>query len=123
MTLHFNTVGGLSIILNQPNLDTTPDFYRFKLQSQYSKANLVSQLVTVFEANDRYSAFNIDITQSMIDGHFNGMYWYTLTIEGGAVVEKGVAKVITNPGGETNFTEYTSADDNREADVYFRPNY
>ena len=123
MTLHFNTTGGLSIILNQPNLDTTPDFYRFKLMSQYSKMNLVDQTVTVFEANDRYSAFNIDITQSMIDGHYNGMYWYTLMVDGAAVIEKGVAKLITNPGGETNFTEYTSVDDSREADVYFRPTY
>ena len=124
MTLFFNTAGDLSIVMNQPNLDTTADYYRFKIVSQYSKQNLINQLVTVHTANDRYSSFNITITSQMLNEHTNGMYWYELErASNSALIEKGICKIITNPGGGTGFVEFVSNVDNREADVYFRPNY
>lgn len=124
MTLFFNTVGQLSIIVNEPNLTTTAGFYRFKLQSQYSKKFLVNQTVTVHTTNDRYSSFNITIDNTLINSHTNGMYWYILEkVSDSSLIEKGIAKVITSPGGGTDFVEFVSNVDNREADVYFRPNY
>ena len=97
--------------------------YVFTLTSQYSHQPL-SIDATVTLSNARYTTFEVVFPIGFGDSHKNGIYMYdmsTLTES----LEKGLVKIITQPGGDTGITNYTStpAIEERVADVFFRPNY
>ena len=108
--------------LNLTNL-TLGSAYVFTLTSQYSHQPL-SIDATVTLSNARYTTFEVVFPIGFGDSHKNGIYNYdmsTLTES----LEKGLVKIITQPGGDTGITNYTStpAIEERVADVFFRPNY
>ena len=108
--------------LNLTNL-TLGSAYVFTLTSQYSHQPL-SIDATVTLSNARYTTFEVVFPIGFGDSHKNGIYNYDMsTID--TSLEKGLVKIITQPGGDTGITNYTStpAIEERVADVFFRPNY
>ena len=79
---------------------------------------------TLLEQNSRYSKMIVDFGPDFKEQHKNGVYYYTIanvTTE----FESGYAKIITEPGGSINTLSYNAGPivENREATVYYRPNY
>ena len=106
--------------VNQPNL---ADTYEFILTSQYSKTPVTLGL-NLINSNDRYSQFEVTFPTGFGNEHKNGIYYYDLAeVNTNTSVEKGLVKIITQPGGEMGTEAFISNNENREADVYYRPNY
>lgn len=96
---------------------------KFILTSGYSKTPEIFNC-QVLEQNSRFTRMIVDFGPDFKNKHKNGVYYYTIaneTIE----FEKGYAKIITEPGGSINTLTYNSdpQTENREAVVYYRPNY
>jgi hypothetical protein len=112
----------LEFSLNLTNL-TLGSGYVFTLTSQYSHQPLVID-ATVTVSNARYTTFEVQFPIGFGDSHKNGIYNYdmsTLTES----LDKGLVKIITEPGGDLGTTNYTSTPETEErvSDVFFRPNY
>ena len=95
----------------------------FILTSQFSKQDTIIP-ATILVDNSRYTELELTFPATFKDEHKNGVYYYTIqnTEE---VFEKGLVKIVTEPGGGNGAIEFiaTPAIENRVADVYFRPNY
>jgi len=104
------------------NVEITGDLV-FTLTSGYAKipepfpALLISQ-------NARYTELEVDFGINFKDEHKNGVYYYTIS-NNTEIFEEGYAKIICEPGGGINILEYNSGTvtENRESEVYYRPNY
>jgi hypothetical protein len=109
--------------LNQANLSLSSD-YIFTLTSQYSHQPLELDATAII-SNARYTTFQVTFPVGFGNSHKNGIYNFSMSVALETAFEKGLAKIITNPGGQTGITNYTStpALEERVADVYFRPNY
>lgn len=112
----------LEFSLNLTNL-TLGSGYVFTLTSQYSHQPLALD-ATVTVSNARYTTFEVQFPVGFGDSHKNGIYNYdmsTLTES----LDKGLVKIITEPGGGLGTTNYTSTPETEErvSDVFFRPNY
>ena len=108
--------------VNQPNLTNT---YEWVLTSQYSKTPVTLQL-NLIDTNSRYSEFIVTFPTGFGNEHKNGVYYWSLNQVGNTnSIEQGLVKIITNPGGDMGTVSYNSgeATEQREADVYYRPNY
>ena len=108
--------------LNLTNL-TLGSAYVFTLTSQYSHQPLEID-ATALVSNARYTTFEVQFPIGFGDSHFNGIYMYDMgTLS--TSLEKGLVKIITEPGGELGTTNYisTPATEERVEDVFFRPNY
>lgn len=116
-------VNEVDIYFNR-NLSNT-DVYDFEITSQYSHQTI--QLANTLIANNaRYSTMRVLFPVGYGDEHKNGIYNWTLKVTGSdTFIEKGLAKIITEPGGDLGTISYDAGVDaeNRVADVYFRPNY
>ena len=97
--------------------------YTFTLTSQYSHQPLELP-ITLLSSNARYSTFEVTFPVGFGDSHKNAIYNYDISLSGTSL-EKGLVKIITEPGGGLGTTNYTStpATEERVADVFFRPNY
>ena len=97
--------------------------YAFTLTSQYSHQPLELP-TTLLSSNARYSTFEVTFPVGFGDAHKNGIYNYDISLSGTSL-EKGLVKIITEPGGGLGTTNYTStlATEERVSDVFFRPNY
>ena len=95
----------------------------FVLKGQYSKTDEVFP-ATISIQNDRYTELELTFPSDFKDQHKNGIYYYTIQ-NTTTVFEKGLVKIITEPGGGNGAIEYTSTPEleNRESEVFFRPNY
>lgn len=95
----------------------------FILTSQFSKTDTVIP-ATILVDNSRYTELELTFDADFKDQHKNGVYYYTIQNET-EVFEKGLVKIVTSPGGGNGAIEYTAtpAIENREAVVYYRPNY
>jgi len=125
MTLYIDEAAlSVELYFNQPNLIDYVDDYTFVLKSQYSKQDLILT-GAVQETNDRYSKILVTFPTGFGNEHKNGVYYWSLVDPTDVILEEGLAKIITEPGGGTGMTNYTSnaATEEREADVYYRPNY
>jgi hypothetical protein len=112
----------LEFSLNLTNL-TLGSGYVFTLTSQYSHQPLAID-ATATVSNARYTTFEVQFPVGFGDSHKNGIYNYdmsTLTES----LDKGLVKIITEPGGDLGTTNYTSTPETEErvSDVFFRPNY
>ena len=119
MTLYIPTgatTGTLSF--NTPNLAGDHDL---AIQSQWGKG-VWSWALTLLETNDRYTEFALSFTEDERKAHINGIYNYELQ-QSGAVVESGLLKLVVEEGGSTGTVGYVSNNDDREATVYYRPEY
>jgi hypothetical protein len=95
---------------------------RIEFISMYSNTILFDQPATIFTHNTRYTQLVFDIPTDLASEHVEGIYKY-IVYEGTTELVDGVIKVITNPGGSMNTDPYISNNEDREAQVYFRPEY
>jgi hypothetical protein len=86
----------------------------------------------VWVNNDRYTRWFVDTSSipNFNDEHRTGFYQVVTTPSFGptdkptiAPVNRGMVKLVFNPGSEINTEPYISNNEQREADTYFRPNY
>lgn len=77
------------------------------------------------QQNARYSTIDITFPADFKDGHFNGVYYYSIQATNGTEYENGYVKVITDPGGKLNQKPYIAPveTEERESVVYYRPNF
>ena len=108
------------IAVDTPNiLETVCDFEVF---SPYSNTALFTTTATLIETNDRYSRFECLTPADLWDGHYNGMYTYTLYF-GSEIYDTGSFKLVTQPGGDMGTVQHISDNENRQSQVVYRPNY
>ena len=113
----------VELTLNQPNL-VLNNLWRFILTSQYSHQPL-TLVATVISSNDRYSTFQVTFPTGFGDEHKNGVYYWDFMPLGGNSIEKGLIKIITEPGGTMGTVPYESGIDTEEriSEVFYRPSY
>ena len=111
----------INFAVNQPNLSGA---LKFVVTSQYSKQPL-NLTAVVQNSNDRYTMLQTTFPTGFGDEHKNGVYYWSLVDAGDVTIEEGLVKIITEPGGGMGTVAYNSgeATEQREADVYYRPNY
>ena len=109
-----------TVSINNVSIPETVDFI---LTSGFSKEPVTLSAIRSTQ-NDRYSTIDITFPTEFKDEHKNGVYYYSIEFDG-IVYEAGYVKIITEPGGGNGITNFTSTPEteNREADVYYRPNY
>ena len=109
------------VSINNSSIPVSVDFI---LTSGYSK-EAVTLAAAVLEQNDRYSTIEITFPIDFKDEHKNGVYYYSIKDSEDTLYEAGYVKIITEPGGGNGITNFTSTPEteNRESDVYYRPNY
>lgn len=101
--------------------DVTGD-WTLSVKSQYSHEDLFNLPVNTVQTNARYSEFELDFdTREIWNEHVNGIYNYKLT--NGTDELEGILKIVSGTGGGMNTEAYQSDNEDREAPVYFRPNY
>ena len=119
MTLYIpinETTGRVSF--NQSNL--SGDF-QLKITSQYSQ-EVTTWDLTLIGTNDRYSEFTLTFTEEQRKAHKNGIYNYTL-VQSTTELESGLLKLVIEDGGSYDTVKYVSNNEDREATVYYRPEY
>ena len=123
MTIYVNEDEPIvNIAFNQANLANVA--YTFTIRSQYSHQDTVMIPAQLFTTNARYSMIQVIFPTGFGDAHKNGIYYYELSNTTDSI-EKGLVKIITNPGGEINTLEYNSGiqTEERVSEVFFRPQY
>lgn len=107
--------------VNLPNLTGTFDLV---ITSQYAKKPFALTAV-VTDSNDRYSQLITVFPTGFGDEHKNGVYYWDLIDSTDTSIERGLVKIITEPGGDMGTVSYDSGveTEHREADVYYRPNF
>ena len=107
--------------------DSTATFYinnpgtitgDFSLKSQHAQDLIyTTSNYTVATQNDRYAQIHLTFTADFKDKHYNGYYTWSI----GSYSD--IVKIITQPGGDTGKVEYISNNEERDAEVFYRPNY
>jgi|14_taG_2_1085336.scaffolds.fasta_scaffold05616_3 hypothetical protein len=124
MTLKFTTgITDYFITFDIPNA-TSSGTWKLDLSSQASNTLWKSYDLSLQETNRRYTEFTFSIDNDTTLEHINGIYNYIVynTVDQTAQYT-GLMKVVSGIGGTTGTTAYVSNNDDREAVVYFRPNY
>ena len=105
------------------NIANATGVWLFTLISQYSHQPL-ALTATVDFTNARYTTFSVTFPVGFGDSHKNGIYNWNIT-NNATLVEAGLVKIITDPGGGLGTESFDSGVDteNRVADVFYRPNY
>ena len=108
-------------------IDTNATFYinnpgtitgSFSLKSQYSQEVVyTTSNYSVDVTNDRYATITVTFPADFKDKHANGYYTWSIGDY------SDIVKIITVPGGDSGKVEYISNNEDREADVFYRPNY
>ena len=119
MTLYINNITE-TFASNNTEISGTVSFV---LTSQYSKTDTVIP-ATILKDNARYTELELTFPDTFKDEHRNGVYYYTIQNETD-VFEKGLVKIVTQPGGGNGEVTYQSTPEteNRESVVYYRPQY
>lgn len=128
-----DNVSTYDLSFNVANVDCgNGDAYKFRMKSQWDQTDNTWVgsvngwfLAVLLETNDRYSEFRVSLNNLFenSDEHYNGIYEYELLCDDESVLDSGLIKVVTNPGGTTGDTAFVSNNENLEADTYFTPNY
>ena len=119
MTITVNTTLE-TVSVNSIDIPATGNFV---LTSGYSREPQ-SLNYTRTQQNARYSTIDITFPADFKDGHFNGVYYYSIQANG-TEYENGYVKIITDPGGKINQKPYVAPveTEERESVVYYRPNF
>jgi len=91
----------------------------FSLKSQYSQEVIYTTPgYSIEEQNSRYAKILIDnLPADFRDKHYNGYYTWSIGDY------SDIVKIITQPGGDDGKVEYISNNEERDAEVFYRPNY
>ena len=103
------------------NITDVTGSWTITLKSQLSHLNILDTSLTVEDTNSRYTEFSFDIPSDLPLEHKNGIYEYTIT--NGSDTEVGLLKLVCGTGGTDGYTAYESNNEDREAPIYYRPNY
>lgn len=90
--------------------------------SQASNTDILNVDFTIDITNDRYTKIDFTIDAEIPSKHLNSIANYTVIIDGN-IIDEGILKITTNPGGGTFTQNYISNNEFRESKVYYRPNY
>ena len=101
-----------------------PSTTQFILTSQYSHQPLSLGVTKIVKSNARYTTLEVTFPTGFGNQHKNGIYNWRL-VKNSIMLEAGLVKIVTDPGGDLGMTEFisTTATEERVADVFFRPNY
>jgi hypothetical protein len=112
----------VDVAINVANVLLNSEF-KFIVTSQYSHQPLELDAVCTL-TNARYSLFSITFPIGFGEEHKNGIYYWDLT-SNMLSIQKGLAKIITEPGGRINALAFNAGPivDNRVSEVFYRPNY
>ena len=115
-------------IANLPHIGTgNIHDWKMRLVSQWSNTDLIDLPVIGYlniSTNDRYTFTTFLTTnQDLAERHVNGIYEAELYNETFGLSYKQVVKLITSPGGSTGTKPYISDNEDREAIVYYKPEY
>lgn len=115
-------------IANLPHIgDGQNHDWRLRFTSQWSNMELgnwpVAGALTII-TNDRYTRVTfLTVTEDLADRHINGIYEAELYNETFGLSYKQLVKLITSPGGSTGTKPYISDNEDRQAIVYYKPEY
>jgi len=124
MTLKFYTgITSYSITFDIENASASGQ-WKLDLSSQLSNTLWKSYDLTLQETNRRYTEFTFTVDNATTLEHINGIYNYEVyNTNAPTVIYSGLMKVVSGEGGTTGTTAYVSNNEDREAVVYYRPNY
>lgn len=133
MTIKINEGSGTqsNIYWNIANLSTIGDGethdWHMSFKSQLSNTDLFevpnTEPLTIL-TNDRYTNCSFSVADLELETrHVNGIYEVELYNETLGLSYKQLVKIITNPGGSTGTKAYISDNEDREAIVYYKPEY
>ena len=107
---------------NLVNLDLG-NLYTYILTSQWSHQP-IELACEAIETNARYTKFAVTFPTGFGNEHKNGVYNWEISRQA-SPLEKGLVKIITEPGGSMGTTNFESGINKEEriADVFYRPNY
>ena len=124
-TLVENDLG--SFYVNNPDVTFNAASVKLWLKSQYSQELEGPYSALSVDQNDRYAKINVAFPADWDQNHKNGFYTYYIGQGTGAnpdiLFYQDIVKIITEPGGDAGEVEYISTNEDRESDVYYRPNY
>ncbi len=120
-----NNIG--SFYINNPTLTMNVATTNVWLKSQYSQEIEGPYDTTSIEQTDRYAKVNVVFPNGWDEAHKNGFYTYYIGKGDGTypdiIYHQDIVKIITEPGGGAGEVEYISTNEDRESEVYYRPNY
>ena len=124
MTLKFYTgITSYSITFDIENASASGQ-WKLDLSSQLSNTLWKSYDLTLQNTNRRYTEFTFTVDNATTLEHINGIYNYEVyNTDAPTVIYSGLMKVVSGEGGTTGTTAYVSNNEDREAVVYYRPNY
>jgi hypothetical protein len=111
---------------NIPNLSSAFGEWNLVFKSQHSNMEVDLNVVSLaISGNSRYSRSNFAIIPPSAPAvqHINGIYEAELSNPVLGLSYKQVVKLITKTGGNTGTTPYISNNEDREAIVYYKPEY
>ena len=124
-TLVENNIG--SFYVNDPSLTMNQATTKVWLKSQYSQEIEGPYSAADISQTDRYARVTVTFPNGWDESHYNGFYTYYIGQGDGTypdiIFHQDIVKIITEPGGGNGEVEYISTNEDREAEVYYRPNY
>ena len=120
MTVTINQSNTFEMTVNQPNVSSTGT--AITVRSQHSNDTLFFSAVSIVETNDRFTTVTCTLPTDFYKQHYNGIYEYELEANA-EVVDTGLVKIVTQPGGDFGKSEYISNNEDRQAKVIYRPSY
>lgn len=126
MTVYVDLAEGnvTPLYFNIPNVSDMV-LYTFTITSQYSHES-IDLANALIDTNDRYTEIQVQFPTGFSETHKNGIYNWTFKVtDTQEILQRGLMKIITEPGGSMGTVSYDSgvAAEERIADVYYRPNY
>ena len=119
----WNTVYPFNINVNQAGLpNPIPSNFVLEVWSQLSNTLIFTRPLILTYVNDRYWGFEFTLPSLEGNKHLNSMANYKVYQDGG-LLDSGSLKLIYSPGGGTGTKDYISDNENREAVVYYTPDY
>ncbi len=108
----------VKLYINNPTVPLDDNLMEWSYKSQYSQETITNDWQLNYQ-NSRYAEFTGIIRPEYETGHHpNGFYTFTVG------PYTGIFKLIkSEPGGGLGEKEYISNNEQRESEVYFRPEY
>ena len=126
MTVYITSALGeeAQLYFNIPNMDGN-SLYDIEITSQYSHAPVLLANALI-STNARYTHFQVLFPAGFSDEHKNGIYNWSLKFKDtDTVIQAGLMKIITNPGGLmwTKSFDAGATTEERVSEVFYRPQY
>jgi len=109
---------------NLSNIASAVDGWSLKLKSQWSNTDLIVNSDLTITTSDRYTQVEFELTPSDFpSSHINGIYEAELSNTTLNTSYKQLVKLISTNGGGSGTVAYESNNEDRQAIVYYKPEY